>query len=72
MHEDKTIKTEIINLLMPIFGDNTIKFINNSYDDDKPEEIINLANNLLSGVMGEQKAKEILANLIHKKKECLV
>jgi hypothetical protein len=58
------LKTDIIKILKPIFGDSVIKIIEDNYDSNSPEDLITLAHHMLKGYMGEKNADNMLGNLI--------
>ncbi len=58
------IKSEIIRILTPIFGDDVKKIIIDYYDN--PSEMVKLADNMLSNYMGDKNAKKILKDLFKK------
>jgi hypothetical protein len=60
------IKTEILSILSPIFGENVKKIIEENYDSKKPFELVELAYHMLSGYMGEKNADKLLENLLNK------
>ncbi len=64
MEKNIKIKEEVLKVLTPIFGDNVRKIINEYYDSNKPEEIIELAHHMLSGYMGKKNADRILKKII--------
>ena len=63
------IKSEVIELLEPIFGKDFVKTVTNLYDEQESEEIIKLAHNMLTGYLGEEAANQILSKLLKKHPE---
>jgi hypothetical protein len=60
------LKEEVVHLLGKFFGDDIIHGIERSYDNDRPEELIELATNMLSGLLGENMAKKNLQPILSK------
>jgi hypothetical protein len=64
--EQRDIKEELINILTPIFGESVKKIIVDNYDSKHPNELLDMANHLLSGYMGESNAKNMLKKVMEK------
>jgi hypothetical protein len=47
----KDIKEELIKVMLPIFGEEVKKLIEEHYDSKNPEELIALADHMLTGYM---------------------
>ena len=58
------VKSEIIRILTPIFGDDVKNIIMSYYDN--PSEMVKLTDDMLSNYMGEKNAKKILNDLFKK------
>ncbi|MFH0876399.1 MAG: hypothetical protein V1859_10760 [archaeon] len=59
-------KTDIINLLEPKFGVQIRKTIENYYSDKEPQELYEVAENMLTGLIGQKNAENILSKLVSK------
>jgi hypothetical protein len=59
----KDIKEELIAIMAPIFGEEVKKLIESNYDVNKPEELFELAEHMLTGYMGAENANRILKKL---------
>jgi len=59
-------KEEVTNLLGLFFNAKLLANINRSYDDEHPEELIELAIDMLSGMLGEDVAKRRLQPIMVK------
>lgn len=62
------IRREISNLLKSKFGDEIEKMLKNYYEDSAPDEIIGLARHMLSGLVGEEMANELINKILEKHK----
>ena len=60
------LKSEVIQILRPIFGDEVQKLLNEYYDSNNKEELINVARHMITGYMDEKIADRILMKLIKK------
>jgi hypothetical protein len=60
------IKEEIVNILAPIFGKSVIKLVEDNYDSNNPKELVEMADHMLSGYMGEDNAKNMLKKILEK------
>lgn len=58
-----SVKSEVILVLSPIFGNSVKAMIEQQYDD--PKEILELAKHMLTGYMGEENAVKILSRIYH-------
>jgi len=63
------IKSEIINILEPVFGANFVKDVTYMYDGGNPEEIIELAHKMLSDYLGNKATSKIFSKLLEKHPE---
>jgi len=59
----KDIKEELIKIMAPIFGEEVKKLIESNYDSNKPGELLELAEHMLTGYMGAENADRILKKL---------
>ena len=57
------IKTEILSLLTPIFGNGVKKLIDDNYENNEAE-LIELARHMLTGYMGKDYAEKQLKKII--------
>ncbi len=58
------LKSEVIALLTPIFGEGLRDNIERMYDEKEEEELIEVANDMLTPIMGEKNTRKIIANLL--------
>ena len=58
------IREEVINVLIPIFGESIRAKIENYYDSKNPDELVNLAYHIIEEYAGEERAKKLLKNLL--------
>ncbi len=61
-----SVKSDVVSVLTPIFGDSVKTMIEQQYDD--PKEILDVAKHMLTGYMGEQNAVKILNKIYHQYK----
>ncbi|MBS3130899.1 hypothetical protein J4212_00545 [Candidatus Woesearchaeota archaeon] len=54
-------KSEIIEILAPIFGKSIQDTIEAFYDEGHPQELYNMAHHMLSEIMGPKNAETILS-----------
>ena len=60
------IRTEISSLLKSKFGDEIGKMLKSYYEDEDSSEIIRLARHMLSGLVGEEMANELINKILKK------
>jgi hypothetical protein len=60
------IKKEVIDLLVPIFGEGVKEQLIKNYDSDKPQDIIELTHRMLTSYMGEKNADLIIEKVLKK------
>ena len=60
------LKEEISHLLGQFFSVDLIHDINTNYDNDHPEELIDLATTMLSGLLGDDMARKRLSPILVK------
>ena len=63
-----TFKSDIIALLVPKFGQHLGKRIDDSYSDDRPDELYELADSMLSRLIGKRNAQKQLHEVLAKNK----
>lgn len=66
MYTMNSLKEDVTEILGKFFSGNIIHGINKYYDDDHPEELIELATNMLSGMLGETMAQKYLEQILNK------
>jgi len=66
MYTMNSLKEDVTEILGKFFSGNIIHGINKYYDDDHPEELIELATNMLSGMVGETMAQKYLEQILNK------
>jgi len=57
-------KKEIIDILKTSFGSHITEFIEQYYDEDSPEELIELARELLIAKVGKEKTNELMKDIL--------
>lgn len=57
------IKADVVKILEPRFGVHIRETIESYYSDDHPEELIELAEHMLTSLIGKKNANGILAQL---------
>ena len=62
------IRIEISNLLKSKFGDEIEKILKSYYEDSAPDEVIELARHMLSSLVGEEVANELINKILEKHK----
>lgn len=67
---NELIKQELTRVLSSIFGDSIKITIEEYYESNKLEELIELAEHMLTGYMGEENADRLLAKIIAKPMRC--
>ena len=60
---DEGIKTEVIRVLKPIFGQEVEVLLEKYYDSNNPKEILDLAFHMLTGYMDEKIAENIISGI---------
>jgi hypothetical protein len=60
------LKSEIISVLLPIFGESVRNIIEENYDSKNPSELIEIAHHMITGYMGEDNANRILEKITKK------
>ncbi|MCM2325093.1 MAG: hypothetical protein NDI94_01400 [Candidatus Woesearchaeota archaeon] len=60
------LKSEIISVLSPIFGESVRNMIEDNYDSKNPSELIEMAHHMITGYMGEENANRLLDKIIKK------
>ena len=63
-NETLDLKSEIIKLLTPIFGIGIKKTLEDYYDNNLPQEIVDLAQEMLDKYMGKQNADRLLSKIL--------
>jgi len=61
-----TIKDEVINLLVPIFGAGIKDMVEKYFDADNPQELIDMAHELLAKFMGNKNTDKEINEIIKK------
>ncbi|HLG24807.1 MAG TPA: hypothetical protein VI564_07805 [Candidatus Nanoarchaeia archaeon] len=64
-----SIRSEVINLLEPIFGAEFIQGITGMYEESDSNEIIKLAEKMLKDYLGGEEGGKIINNLLKKHPE---
>jgi|GEM_PF-6194855 len=59
-------KEEVTGLLGKFFSDELLHDIKKYYDNEHPEELVDLANNMLSGLLGDDMAHKSLQPILSK------
>jgi hypothetical protein len=60
------LKSEVISVLLPIFGESVKKMIDDNYEEKNPDELIDVAHHMISGYMGEENADKMLQKIMKK------
>ena len=60
------IKSEVIKVLTPIFGEEIKKMLTEYYDSGNPNEILEVAYHMLTGYMDKKIADRVIARLLEK------
>lgn len=60
----KDLKSEIINLLTPLFGEGVKDLIVEYYDNKNPQELVEIARHMLVAYLGEDAADSILQQIL--------
>jgi hypothetical protein len=63
--DKKEMKDELMRVLTSIFGSGIRKTIEEYYDADKIDELVKLANHMLTEYMGEENAQKIMKKFIN-------
>ena len=65
----ENIRSEIIEILKPLFGDSFINTVDELYKEDSSnEDLIELADKLLRGYLGDEAASRLIEKLLKKYK----
>ena len=64
--DQERFKEEIVQVLVPLFGEGVKNIVQNYYDQGDEEELLKLASHMLSEMFGEDSAHDLIEKIVKK------